>query len=70
MLPARELESSHDLPPGVVDSLEEAWFSQSRPVPRAMSSRPPRAPSVPPPAIESLDDDTADGWFASPDSEL
>ena len=70
MLPARELESSHGVLPAVVDSLDEAWFSQSRPVPRAMSSRPPRAPSVPPPAIESLDDDDADEWFAAPDSEL
>lgn len=70
MLPARELESSHAAPSGVVDSLEEAWFSQARAVPRAMSSRPPRAPSIPPPAIDSLDDDTADEWFAAPESDI
>lgn len=70
MLPARELESSHDALSCVVDPLEEAWFSQSRPVPRALSSRPPRAPSTPPPPVESLDDDTADEWFASPESDI
>lgn len=69
MLPARELDSSHDAPPSAVDSLEEAWFSQSRAVPRAMSSRPPRAPSVPPPAVDSLDDDAADHWFAAADTD-
>lgn len=67
MLPARELEADHGA--SAVDALEEAWFSQSRAVPRAMSSRPPRAPSVPPPPVDSLDDDTADEWFAAPDTE-